>query len=301
MDLNSSHQISGDDSSANNIYLGTNNGSNVVQPDTFVTGEAVTYEVQPGKTALGGLTNGTTYYVIQDGGYAVQLASSYANAMADHPITLTPDRSSAGEAVSHELVPAPIGGLTSGQVYYVRNAIGDTFQLSATPTGPILSLNVGSPAGIKGMHSFHKAGIQFNSSSGGTQDLYINFTTNPAGNDELLGPGGVSLRTISPPPGNGISASSAEGGEGGLVASASPDAETNVTANVQAYVAALGSSTSAAICPSSPIRRPTRRPMATMRAADWSSGATRRPAPASRTTIRPLSVLRATRRSTPTA
>ena len=104
----------------------------------------------PARTALGGLTNGGTYWIIQDGGYAVQLASSYANALADKPITLTPDTSSAGEAVTHELVPAPIGGLTSGLVYYVRNATAKTFQLSATPTGPIISLSVDSPADIKG-------------------------------------------------------------------------------------------------------------------------------------------------------
>ena len=230
--------ISGNDPGANNIYLGTNNGSNVILPDNFVTGERVTYEVEPGKTALGGLTNGGTYYIIQDGDYAVQLASSYANALADKPIALTPDKSSAGEAVTHELVPAPIGGLTSGLVYYVRNATANTFQLSATPGGSIISLNVGSPADIKGMHSFHKAGIQYNDSSSGTQDLHIDLSTNPAGNDKLLGPGGVSLRTITPPPGNGISASSAEGGEGGVVASSNPKAQTNVTATVQAYDAA---------------------------------------------------------------
>ena len=74
-------------------------------------------------------------------------------------------------------MPAPIGGLTSGYVYYVRNATANTFQLSATPTGSIISLNVDSPADIKGEHSFHQAGIQFNSSSSGTQDLYIDFTT----------------------------------------------------------------------------------------------------------------------------
>jgi len=238
VDLNSTHEISGNDSSANNIYFGTNNGSNVIVPDDFVTGEKVTYEVEPGKTALGGLTNGGTYWIIQDGDYAVQLASTYANALAGKAIKLTPDKSTSGEAVSHYLVHAPIGGLSDGYVYYVRNATPNTFQLSATPGGPIISLSVDSPADIKGEHSFHQAGIQFNSTSSGTQDLYIDFTSNPAGNDELLGPGGVSLRTISPPPGNGISAASADGGEGGVVAGASPSANTNVTANVAAYVAA---------------------------------------------------------------
>jgi hypothetical protein len=236
VDLNSSHQISGNDASANNIYLGTVNGSNTVQPDNFVTGEAVTYEVEPGKTALGGLTSGATYYIIQDGGYAVQLASSYANALANKAITLTPDQSKAGEAVSHELVPAPIGGLTSGDVYYVRNSTPNTFELSVTPNGPIIALNVGSPASIKGMHSFHKTGVQFNSNSSGTQDLHVDFNANPAGSDLLLGANGVSLRTVSPPSGTGISASSANGGEGGAVADANPDAETNVTDVVRSFV-----------------------------------------------------------------
>ena len=174
-------------------------------------------------------------------------------------------------------------------IYYVRNATANTFQLSATPTGPIISLNVGSPADIKGMHSFHKAGIQFNSSSSGTQDLHIDFTSNPAGNDELLGPGGVSLRTISPPPGNGISASSADGGEGGLAASGNPSAQTNVTATVQAYVAPrqLIAGGNVSITTDSTANTSSQ---GTMRAADYSSAATRVPAPVSRMTIRRLSV-----------
>jgi hypothetical protein len=238
VNVGNNNQISGDNHGANNIYLGTNDGHNNILPHDFVTGERVIYHVEPGKTAIGGLTDGGTYWIIKTSDYTVQLASSYANALSSKAIALTPDKSQAGEAVTHYLVPAPIGGLTDGQIYYVRNATANTFQLSATPGGPILSLNVDSPADIKGQHSFHQAGIQFNNASSGSQDLYINFTSNPAGNDELLGPGGVSLRTISPPAGNGISASSADGGEGGGVVSGNPTAQTNVTATVAAYVAA---------------------------------------------------------------
>jgi hypothetical protein len=236
--VGSNHQISGDDASANNIYLGTNNGHNVIVGHDLVTGERVTYEVEPGKSPIGGLTNGATYWVIKTSDYTVQLANSYANALAGKAITLTPDKSAAGKAVRHFLVPAPIGGLVAGQTYYVRNATANSFQLSATPNGAILALNVGAPADRIGVHGFHQAGILFNGTSSGTQDLHIDFSSAPAGNDKLLGPGGVSLRIISPPPGNGISASSAEGGAGGIVASSSPSAQTNVTATVDAYDAA---------------------------------------------------------------
>jgi hypothetical protein len=241
IDVDNNGRISNpNDTSANDIYLGSNDGNNNITKHKFVTGERVTYRAEPGKTAVGGLTDGGTYWVIKSGDYTAQLAASYADAFAGKAITLKPDKSAAGEAVRHFLVPAPIGGLSDGLTYYVRNAntLAGTFQLSATPGGSILALDVGSPADRTGPHSFHKAGLLFNGASGGTQDLHIDLTTNPAGSDKLLGPGGVSLRLISPPPGNGVSAASAGGGEGGVVASADPYAETDATPTVQAFVAA---------------------------------------------------------------
>src|SRR5262249_33484669 len=113
VNVDSNHQISGNDPGANNIYLGTNNGNNVIVGHDFVTGERVIYEVAPGKAPIGGLTNGATYWIIKTSDYTVQLASSHANALASKAITLTPDKSTAGESVRHFLVPAPIGGLTN--------------------------------------------------------------------------------------------------------------------------------------------------------------------------------------------
>ena len=152
----------------------------------------------------------------------MQLASSYANALAGTAITLTPDKSRRARPSGTMLVPAPIGGLVAGQTYYVRNATANTFQLSATPERADHRAQRRLAGRHRAQHGFHQAGIQFNGTSGGTQDLHIDFSSAPAGNDKLLGPGGVSLRTIAPPPGNGISASSAEGGAGGIVASTAP-------------------------------------------------------------------------------
>ena len=53
----------------------------------------------------------------------------------------------------------------------------------------------------------------------------------------MLGPDGVSLRTLSPPPGDGQSSASAKGGGGGFVASGDPDGVLTLTQHVQAFIA----------------------------------------------------------------
>lgn len=53
----------------------------------FATGDAVIYT--SAGTEIGGLTSGTTYYIIADGTRAYQLASSLSNANAGTEITLT--------------------------------------------------------------------------------------------------------------------------------------------------------------------------------------------------------------------
>ena len=157
--------------SANTIDLGANYG--------LVTGETVTYNVETGNTAIGGLTGGTTFYVILvPNSTKVKLASSLANALAGTAITLT----SAGTGVQ-ALTPTKmqfsggasivdttantidlgvasglqtgdsikyqagsgntaIGGLTSGTTYYVIAVPNTTkIQLAASQGGPAITLS----------------------------------------------------------------------------------------------------------------------------------------------------------------
>ena len=84
------------DTSANTIDLGLNYG--------LTTGESVTYAPGSGNTAIGGLTSGTTYYVIAIGGSTkVMLASSLSNAQNGTVIDLT----STGSGTQSLTVNAP--------------------------------------------------------------------------------------------------------------------------------------------------------------------------------------------------
>src|SRR5262249_20729077 len=60
--------------------------------------------------------------------------------------------------------------------------------------------------------------------------------TTAGGLNDLLGPGGVPLRDVNPPKGDGVSSASARGGSGGFVDVSVPTAHADFTANVQAYV-----------------------------------------------------------------
>jgi hypothetical protein len=134
----------------------------------------------------------------------------------------------------HLLVHEPIAGLVDGVTYYTRNVSGDTFQLATTPGGaPITSLDGTDRAGT---HSFARAGLDLVGQSG-THSLRLDLTSAPGANHLLLGPNGVSLRTLAPPPGDGQSSASAKGGGGGFVASGDPDGVLILNQHVQAFIA----------------------------------------------------------------
>ena len=67
------------------INLGTDSQGNPV-PDNFTNGEAVVYSLAPGATAIGGLTPGTTYFVIIVNGTSNQF--QLAATPGGGPITL---------------------------------------------------------------------------------------------------------------------------------------------------------------------------------------------------------------------
>src|SRR5262249_4463742 len=65
----------------------------------LVTGQAIVYRKGGSNTAIGGLTDGQTYYVIVVNATAIKLAASQGDALADIPIHLT----STGSGTGHSL------------------------------------------------------------------------------------------------------------------------------------------------------------------------------------------------------
>ncbi|WP_456654689.1 hypothetical protein [Bradyrhizobium sp. JR3.5] len=155
------------------------------------------------------------------------------------PITLS---NLTGASVTHTLVKAgdlPIGGLNSGQTYYVINPGNSTtsFQLALTPGGSAIGLTV-SP-GASANHKIGPEGIDLSASSG-LQELRIDITGGPGvdGQQQLLGPGGVPLNVVSPPSGDGISSAVGNGSGGGFVGINTNHGTLTENPTVTAYVSA---------------------------------------------------------------
>ncbi len=150
------------------------------------------------------------------------------------PIALTPDKSDAGRQVKHLLVRESIGGLEDGKTYYVRNIAGDSFQLAAAPGGAAIDSLDGATR--VGTHFLGRAGLELTGQSG-LHTLRLDLASAPGGQHLLLGPDGVSLRTLSPAPGDGQSSASAKGAGGGAIESGDPDGTVTFTQAVRAFVA----------------------------------------------------------------
>ncbi|MCR9297155.1 MAG: hypothetical protein NXI32_31025, partial [bacterium] len=70
----------------------------------------------------------------------------------------------------------------------------------------------------------------------GVHELAFNLTAQPAGEDRLLAPGGVSLRVVSPASGDNISAAVAEGSSGAILTVGSNKASLTMTPVVRAEI-----------------------------------------------------------------
>src|SRR5262249_37056263 len=132
--------------------------------------------------------------------------------------------------------PQALGGLESGLNYTVVNAAGGSFQLQK-PDGTIVSaITVGKALGT---HTLGREGVAL-SASGGTQlnhQLRLDLTSTTAGAvNKLVGPGGVSLRQVSPPIGDGQSSASGRGYGGGFIDVQVPEGTANFSADVQASI-----------------------------------------------------------------
>jgi hypothetical protein len=240
-----------------NIFLGQVTSGDGI-PDTghnFQTGDAVIYHADPATgTVISPLQDGQIYYVIRVDQWSIQLAAterettqhqdSHGNWVAGaNPIQLVdlnPDHKSGS---TQSFTVNPLGQLQSGQTYYVLPSVSSSsFQLAASPGGTALNVSGFDSSGndiTGGLHQFFLAGVAVSPSSG-TQDLHIAFapsmTPNAGVGDALFGVNGISLRTITPPPGNGVSSASAIGGSVGGGDFAFPEANGNATPTVKAYV-----------------------------------------------------------------
>jgi hypothetical protein len=157
----------------------------------LVTGQRMTYSAGAGNVAIGGLRDGTDYFVILQGQRFVQLADSYADAIAGVAIDLTntgtvvPSSSSGaalhsllawsvdpvtdwlvvpghaletGQTVQFQQGAGPAVGLVDGQTYYVVRVDGDMYRL-ASNLDTALAAGRGTasdspPAGVINLLSF---------------------------------------------------------------------------------------------------------------------------------------------------
>ena len=231
---------------ANDNILVKNAGS------VFTAGQAVTVVVIDGSLAGTNLSTTSTYYVIRSGlgTHEIKLASSYCTAVGgagDTSCTYDHDSDPETPEINIEIAPisissaadgvyvlqSAIGPLTSGVTYYVRNPTGSGFQLSGTPTGPILELSTVTFSGNS--HTFAVEGLDLRTGTG-RHELAVFLTD--TGNGRLLGPGGIPLADIVPTPSDGTSKATTNGGGGGVGSFRFPTADATSDATVDAEVRA---------------------------------------------------------------
>jgi Ca2+-binding RTX toxin-like protein len=239
------------------IFLGTNPDADgkFQSGHGFNTGDAIYYSRSGGNGSTLGpaIFSGNVYYVIKVDDYRFKLAASLAFATGvpagpegDPPaipqtaLALTPDRSSAGIQVTHKIYrynDAPLAGLVDGRVYFAKNVMAGSFQLSATPSGGPIGFSNGGRTG--GLHQFQVEGLNLSNTASGLQNLVFDFT-GPGANatQQLIGVGGLGT-TAGAPSGDQVPTASSAGSTGGVIdvkaanaiASARPDVTNTIAAN----------------------------------------------------------------------
>jgi hypothetical protein len=220
------------------IDLGTDSSGNpILYP--FTNGEKVTYEPVDNATVIGGLTAGNNYYVIAIAPNEFQLSKSLHNGVPGAPITLQVPANATGLQSFSATDQQAIGGLVSGQTYYVINATEYNFQLSAEPdSNKVISLNVSHSSGI---HTIGVEGIDFTTYGSNTGSMNLVFplsTAGASGTYQLIGVGGPT-GVLFNSSGGGANAI-ASGSNGGGVDIGGSSAEADSLPTLSTY---LGTST----------------------------------------------------------
>ena len=213
------------------LFVGFSDGHGGITDPGYSTGDAVYYL----GSGIGGLSSGTTYYVINLGGHEIWLDTDQGDATGGGPysdvVSLSPDKSNTALSSLVRDNNAPIAGLNSGQTYYAENTSGSSFQLAGSPGGSIIDIDTGGRSG--GPQKFAVEGIDFTSGGGGK--LVLDITGTSSGTQQFLGIGG-NVPTGAPV-GDGIVTGTASGGGGGAIqvgdANATSSSHVTVSTTVQ--------------------------------------------------------------------
>ena len=138
----------------------------------FVDGDEVTYNVPAAPaSALGGLTDGTNYFIISATANTFQLSAtsggSAVDITANPEVTFDADDNAIKDTVNDKIIIAnsftngdyvtytngggvDIGGLTDGSNYYIVGATTSEFQLSATSGGAAIDLTADASVTVDG-------------------------------------------------------------------------------------------------------------------------------------------------------
>ena len=262
VDINSdgSGGISGDNGGAYDIFLGYRNppDSGFVTGHGLVEGERVTYQVSDPGQHVTNLADGGIYYVHVVDAWTIQLALTYCEAVGysfDNSCTTGPNPSDhiarnpihlgrpSDNAVTHAIRPAPISGLTDGYTYQVHRVNGGAITLRDVGSASDKTLGTGV---LVGGQQLFAAGAALQTATGcGTppgpcsQQLYLRLTGALGAGETLKATDDTSLRTASPPSGDGQTSASAVGGGGAAIDVSEPTAKVYIDPTVKAYVAAM--------------------------------------------------------------
>lgn len=144
---------------ANDLTVLNTADDKIVQANTFADGEQVTY-TNGGGEDIGGLTDGSQYYIISSSATEFKLSATSGGSAIDLTAALNIDFDgddaavvdttndkiivantfTDGDEVTYVADLAPIGGLTDGDNYFIINATASEFQLSATSGGAAVTL-----------------------------------------------------------------------------------------------------------------------------------------------------------------
>ncbi len=197
-------------------------------------------DATPIQTPNGPLDPNRVYQAIVTGPNTLKLGATFAAVPIGPGVTSgvdpvhnaidfsAPDQFETGDAVEYDTNG---GGSISNElnpnaVYYVRTLTANSIELYQTKAAAQAGGNNEIP-------------LDNLANAQGGQDIYLAITgpaTSAPTGDELLAPGGASLRATRTPPGSGITTADAEGGAGGFAAFPFPSSTANLNPTVQAWV-----------------------------------------------------------------
>ena len=217
--------------------------------DVAISGSAGAAGNNVSRTVLA--INGTTLEV---GGDFATAETVIKTADGNRAIPINVAVANRQSTATHSLVrpgEQKFSNLVDGQTYYVvgQSAIG--YQISDTVGGAAKTLG---SAGLTGatVHRFARESVDLTApAAASTHEFRIDITGGVSGTQRIVGPGGVSLAGLKPPPGDAVSTAAATGsGKGIFFGSAGNTSTSTTTASVTAYIASASLATTPLANPS---------------------------------------------------